>query len=44
MAVKVDHRHWPVGTVDGSQQGQRDGVVAAKRDDTGQGLALLGRT
>lgn len=42
MTVKVDHRNWPVGTVNGPQQGQSDGVVAAKGDDAGQGLALLG--
>jgi hypothetical protein len=44
MAVKVYNRHWTVGTVDRTQQGQRDGVVTAQGDDTGERLALLRKT
>jgi len=44
VTVKVNDRDGAVGTVDGSQQGERDGVVAAERDDPRQRLALNGRT
>jgi hypothetical protein len=40
----VDDGDGPVGTVDGPQQGQGDGVVSAERDDSWEGLALDGRT
>lgn len=40
MAIEVNDRDGTVGTVDRSQQGQGDGVVSAKRDDSRQGLAL----
>lgn len=43
VGVEVDDRDRPVGPVDRSQQGQRDGVVTAERDHPGQGLALLRR-
>lgn len=43
MGVEVDHANGAVGAVDGAQQGQGDGVVAAEGDDTRQGLAVLGR-
>lgn len=43
MAVKVDDRDGSVSPVDRSQQGKRDGMVAAERDDPGEGLALLRR-
>lgn len=43
VGVEVDDRNGPVGPVDRPQQGQRDGVVSAERDDPGQGLALLRR-
>lgn len=42
MAVKVHYRHGAVCAVDGAQQRQGDGVVAAEGDDARQGLALLG--
>lgn len=42
MAVKVNHRDGSVGTVDGAQQRQGDGVVASESDETGQRLAELG--
>ena len=35
MAVEVDHGDGAVGAVDGAQQRQRDGVVAAERDYAG---------
>jgi hypothetical protein len=35
MAVEVNHGHGAVGTVDGAQQRQGDGVVTAEGDDTG---------
>lgn len=41
VAVKVDHRDGPVGTVDRSQQRQRDGVVATEGNHSRQGFALL---
>lgn len=41
MAVKVDDRHRPVSTVDGSKQWQGDGVVSAERDDARQGPSVL---
>jgi hypothetical protein len=44
MAVKVDYGHGTVSTVDRLQQRKGDGVVAAEGDDTGQGLAALGRS
>jgi hypothetical protein len=44
MAVEVNHGYGPVGAVNGLQQGEGDGVVAAERDDSGQGLAVLGGT
>jgi len=40
MAVKVDDGDRTVGLVHAAEQGQRDGVVSAKGNDTGQGLAL----
>ena len=40
MTVKVNDRYGAVGTVDGSQQGEGDGVVTAERDDARQRLAL----
>jgi hypothetical protein len=40
----VDDGDGAVGTVDGPQQGQGDGVVSAEGDDSGEGLALDGRT
>lgn len=43
MAVEVNHGHGAVGTVDGAQQRQGDGVVAAEGDDTGESAALDGR-
>ncbi len=43
MAVKVNDSDGAVGTVDGSQQGKSDGVVATQGDDARQGLALDGR-
>lgn len=43
MAVKVDDGHGTVGTVDGAQQGEGDGVVTAEGDDTGQRPRVLGR-
>lgn len=35
VAVEVDHRDGAVGTVDGSQERQGDGVVPAEGDDAG---------
>lgn len=43
MAVEVNHRHGAIGTVDGAQQRQGDGVVTAEGDDTGESAALDGR-
>lgn len=43
MAVKVDDGDRPVGAVDGPQQGEGDGVVAAEGDDARERLALDGR-
>jgi hypothetical protein len=40
MAIKVNDGDGTVGTVDRSQQGQGDGVVSAKRDDSRQGFTL----
>ena len=37
----MDDRDGPVGTVDGPQQRQSDGVVAAQRDDARKGFAPL---
>lgn len=42
VAVKVDDGDGPVGALDGPQQGQGDGVVAAEGDDAGERLALDG--
>lgn len=41
MAIEMHHRHRAIGTVDGPQQGQGDGVVTTERDDARQRLALL---
>lgn len=43
VAVEVDDRDGPVGAVDGAQQRQGDGVVAAEGDDARERLAELGR-
>jgi hypothetical protein len=43
MAVKVNHRHGAVSPVDGAEQGQRNRVVSAERDNTRKRLALLGQ-
>jgi hypothetical protein len=44
MRVKVNDAHGAISTVDRPQQRQSDGMVTAKGDDTGQGLAILSRT
>ncbi len=44
MAVKVDDRHGSVRAVDGSQQGEGDGVVATQSDDPREGLAVESRS
>ena len=38
----MDDRDGAIGAVDGSQEGEGDGVVAAEGDDSGQGLAEEG--
>lgn len=43
VAVKVDDGHGSVRSVDGPQQGKRYRVVTSECNDTGQGLAALGR-
>ncbi len=42
VAVEVDDRDGAVGAVDGAQQRQGDGVVAAEGDDARERLAVLG--
>lgn len=42
MAVEVDDADGAIGAVDTPQQGEGDGVVAAKGDDAGEGFALFG--
>jgi hypothetical protein len=44
MTVKVDDGNGPIGTVDGPQQGEGDGVVTAQGNDSRQSLPLDGRT
>lgn len=39
----MDYRNGPVGTVDGAQKWESDGVVAAEGDDARQHLATFGR-
>jgi hypothetical protein len=43
MRVKVNDAHRAISTVDRPQQRQSDGMITAKGDDTGQGLAVLSR-
>lgn len=43
MAVEVNDRDWSVGSVDGPQQRECDGVVAAQGDNTGERLAAFRR-
>lgn len=42
MAVKVNHRDGAVGTVDGAEKGEGDGVVTTKSDETRERPALHG--
>ena len=44
VTLEVDDGDGSVGSVDRPQQGQRDGVVTAKCDHTGQGFTLDRRT
>lgn len=41
MRIEVDDGDGAVGAVDGAEEGERDGVVAAEGDDAGEGLAVL---
>ena len=43
VRVEVDDRDRTVGTIHAAEQRQCDGVVAAQRDHTREGLALLRR-
>ena len=43
VRVEVDDADGAVGFVDGAEEGQRDGVVAAEGDDAGEGLFVLRR-
>ena len=43
VGVEVDDADGTVGFVDGAQEGERDGVVAAEGYDAGKGLFVLGR-
>jgi hypothetical protein len=40
VAIKMDHGHWSVGTVDGAKQRECDGVIASQGDNTWQCLPL----
>ena len=42
VGVEVDDADGAVGFVDGAQEREGDGVVAAEGDDAGEGLALFG--
>lgn len=44
VAVKVNDGDGAIRPVNGTQQGERDGVVAAERNDARKGLALLRRS
>jgi hypothetical protein len=44
VAIKVDHGHWPVGTIDRAKQRECDGVITSKSNDTWQCLPLQSRT
>ena len=44
MRVKVNDGDWPVGSVDGPQQREGDGVVTPECDDARKRLALFCRT
>lgn len=41
MAVEMNDRHRPIGTVDGPEQRKGNGVVSPEGDDTRQRLAVL---
>jgi hypothetical protein len=43
VAVEVDDADGTVGAVDGAEEGKGYRVVAAQGDDSGEGLAILGR-
>ena len=44
VGVEVDDADGAVGFVDGAQEGERDGVVAAQGYDAGEGLPVLSGT
>ena len=44
MTVKVNHGHRPIGLVDTPQQGQCDGVITTKGNNTRKGLASTRKT
>lgn len=37
----MDDGNWTVGAVDGTEEREGDGVVAAEGDDTGKSLSIL---
>ena len=41
MRIEVDNRDGAVGAVDGAQEGEGYGVIAAEGDDSGKCLAVL---